>query len=132
MITLYTHTQQILFSGLGVILASILIGWLGVYIVHRGVLTGRQTFMYSGWVVAGIGCLVYILGWWIILSNHLVPHNVFERRHILFLNIFGVIGIIYAAREYEKKHDYPKIVVNTSYVLAFLVGFIPLIMFFIY
>lgn len=132
MITLYTHDQQILFCGLGVIVVSILVGWLGVFILHRGVLSDRRPVMYSGWVVAGIGCLVYVLGWWILLSNNIVPDSWVSRRGIQWLVLPVVLGIVYAAREYSKKHDYYKTVLNTAYVLALFVGFIPLIMLFFY
>lgn len=91
--------------------------------------------MYSGWVVAGIGCLVYILGWWIILSNRLVPDapgDRMDRKGILMLVLAVVMGIVYAVREYKQKQDDYKIVANTSYVLALFVGFIPMIMLFFY
>ncbi len=135
MITLYTQAQQMLFCGLGVFLASLIVGFLGVCILHRGVLSDKRVVMYSGWVITGVGCILYVVGWWIILSNRLVPDgpgSVMDHRAMLMLPFAVVMGIVYAAREYARKHDDYKKVVNTAYVLALFVGFIPIIMLFFY
>ena len=132
MIMLYTQSQQVLFCGLGVFVVSILVGWLGVFILHRGVLADRRPTMYVGWVIAGIGCLVYVFGWWMIMSNDLVPSDLVGLRGMRVLVLAVVLGIVYAVREYKQKQDDYKIVANTSYVLALFVGFIPLIMLLFY
>lgn len=135
MIILYTHAQQMLFCVLGVFVVSILVGCLGVFILHRGVLSDRRPTMYVGWVVAGIGCLVYIFGWLMILSNRLIPDgpgNIPDRKGMLLLVCAVVLGINYAVRKYKQKQGDNKIVVKTSYVLEYFVLFVPMIMLFFY
>ena len=124
MIMLYTHARQILFCGIGLLAVSILIGWLGVFILHRGVLPHKKLIMYSGWVVAGIGCVVYILGWWLIMSNGLLPdgpRSDMVCRVLLILPLAVVMGIVYATKVTAKKREVYKIVINTIYVLELIV-----------